>query len=121
MTPKMKTIDEYIKAAPRESHKILKEFREHVHKVAPGADESISYGMPTFKLYGKPLIYFAGWKSHVGIYALPAAVKKFVKELKNYQTSKGTIQIPLDKPYPKRLMQKVIDFRIKDVLEKMKK
>lgn len=115
-----KNFTEYNKQQPKEVQKILKELREVILKSAPKAEESISYGMPTFKLNG-PLVYFAGQKHHLGFYPTPSGVTAFKKELSDYSTSKGCIRFSYDKPLPTALITKIVKFRVKENIEHTKK
>ena len=76
----------------------------------------ISYGIPTFKLNGRYLVYFAAWKNHIGFYPMPSGAKAFKKELSVYKQGKGSIQFPLDKPIPYDLISKIITFRVRENL-----
>lgn len=107
-----KNIDEYIKTFPKEVQSKLQEIRDLVKKLAPTAIETISYGMPTFKLNGKNLVHFAGYKSHIGFYPTPSGITNFEKELSVYKTSKGTAQFKLDAELPIKLIEKMIQYRI---------
>lgn len=109
------TISQYIQNAPKGTQIILKKIRQTVRQAAPKAAESISYGMPAFKLYGKPLVYFAGWEKHVGFYATPSANVAFKKELAGFKASKGSIQFLLDKPIPYALVKKIVLFKAKEL------
>lgn len=109
------TIGEYIQNAPKGTQIILKKIRQIVQKAAPKAVESISYGMPAFKLYSKPLVYFAGWEKHIGFYATPSANLYFKKELVGSTVSKGTVQFLLDKPIPYALVKKIVLFKVKEL------
>lgn len=109
-----KNIEEYILAFPETTQERL---REIIKKNAPEAEESISYAIPTFKLRGKPLVYFAGFKNHIGFYALPTGHEAFEKEFSVYKTGKGSVQFPLDKELPRDLILKVVKFKINEVLE----
>jgi uncharacterized protein YdhG (YjbR/CyaY superfamily) len=90
--------------------KILENLREFIQKTAPDAEECMSYGVPAFKLNGKFVLY-AAFKEHIGLYPTPSAIEKFKKELAKYQTSKGTIKFPLDKPLPYDLIEKIIKYK----------
>ena len=116
-----KNTEEYILQFPKDVQIILKKIRETVLKTTPNAIESISYGMPAFKLNGKPLVYFAGYKNHIGFYALPSGTEAFKKELLNYKTGKGSIQFPLDKEMPWKLIEEIVRFRAKEIQQKSKK
>jgi uncharacterized protein YdhG (YjbR/CyaY superfamily) len=112
-----KDIDAYIASQPEAVQPVLEHMRQIIRKAAPKAEETISYQMPAFKQHGV-LVYFAGWKSHIGFYAVPSGVKAFEKDLAAYTVSKGTIQFPLDKPLPAALITKIVKFRVKENLEK---
>ncbi len=109
-----KSIEEYIKTFPKEVQVKLQQIRNLVKKLAPTAVETISYGMPTFKLNGKNLVHFAGYKNHIGFYPTPSAVVAFEKELSIYKTSKGTAQFELDKELPIKLIEEMIKYRIEE-------
>jgi len=112
-----KNMDEYIRAFPESTQEKLQQIRNAIKVNAPGADETISYAIPTFKLNGKALVHFAGFKNHIGFYALPTGHKAFEKEFSVYKTGKGSVQFPLDKELPLDLIAKVVRFRIQEVLE----
>lgn len=95
-----RTIDEYTKTFPEDVQIILEKIRQTIREAAPEAVEAISYGIPTFKLNGRYLVYFAAWKNHIGFYPMPSGAKAFKKELSVYKQGKGSIQFPLDKPIP---------------------
>src|SRR5260221_13401533 len=114
-----RTVDEYISKYPEKVQIILQKFRETIKKAAPKAEEVISYQMPAFKQNGN-LVYFGGWKSHIGFYPVSTAIKAFKKELSGYDGAKGTVKFPLDKPIPYRLISKIVKFRVKENLEKAK-
>jgi uncharacterized protein YdhG (YjbR/CyaY superfamily) len=118
---KPKDIDEYIAAFPQQTQKILQQIRATVRRAAPKAEETISYGIPSFNLDGRYLIYFAGYKKHIGIYPVPVGNAEFEKEFSSYKTSgKGAIQFPLDKPVPFSLITKIVKFRKQINSEKAK-
>jgi uncharacterized protein YdhG (YjbR/CyaY superfamily) len=112
-TPPATTVDAYIAQFEEPVHGLLLQLRSLIHKAAPKAEEGISYGMPAYKYMG-PLVYFAGYAKHVGLYATPSGNKAFAKELAGYKTSKGTIQFPLDKKLPATLITKLVKFRVKE-------
>lgn len=107
----IKTIDDYISLFPTETQNILQEIRTTIANVAPEASEAIRYSMPTFRLNGN-MLHFACHKQHIGFYPSPSGITKFLNELKSYNTSKGTIQFPLDKPIPHDLISKIVKFRV---------
>lgn len=112
-----KTVDEYISSFPKDVQASLQQIRETIKKVAPNATEAISYGIPTFKLNGN-LVHFAGYNTHFGFYPGSAAIQNFKNELASYDTSKGTIRFPLDKPLPLNLIKKITKSRVKANLSK---
>src|SRR5205809_7916600 len=103
-----KTIDEYIKASPKDVQGILKRLRLTIRKAAPKAVETISYQMPTFKLNGKGLVYFASLKNHIGFYPIRSGLEAFKKELSPYQQGKGSGQFPIDKPIPSTIVRRIL-------------
>ncbi|MDZ4757127.1 MAG: DUF1801 domain-containing protein [Bacteroidota bacterium] len=111
------TVDEYIAMQPEPQQTALKKLRELVKKAAPKAEEVISYGMPAYKLHGM-LLYYAAYKNHYGFYAMPGAIASFKDKLKDYKLSKGTIQFPVDKSLPTKLITDIVKFRIQENLEK---
>lgn len=106
------SIDEYITDFPANIQSILIELRQIIQKAAPDATEKISWGMPTFYLKGN-LIHFAAHKKHIGLYPGAEAIEFFAKDMQAYKTSKGAIQLPLDKPLPLELVTKITEFNIK--------
>jgi len=113
-----KTIDEYIKASPTDVQGILQSLRLTIRKAAPEAVETISYQMPTFKLNGKGLVYFAAFKNHIGFYPIPSGIEAFKKELSRYKQGKGSVQFPIDKPIPYDLVRRIVRFRAKENRER---
>jgi uncharacterized protein YdhG (YjbR/CyaY superfamily) len=121
MTPTApKDIDDYIAGFPKDVQEIMQKIRTTIKKAAPKAEETISYKMPTFNLNGHYLVYFAAYKKHVGMYPVPAGDAAFNQEIEAYQSGKGTLQFPLDKPIPYKLISKIVKFRVKESLEKTK-
>ena len=114
---KPKTIAEYIKAAPKESRKKLLEIYKCIKEAAPGAEESLKWGMPAFS-YSRILVTFALFRHHIGFYPTPSAVEAFAKDLLIYKTAKGSIQFPLDKPLPLALIKKITKYRVRESKEK---
>ncbi len=116
---KPKNVDEYIASFPIEIQELLAQIRNAIKEIVPQAEETISYSMPTFKLNGN-LVYYAAFKNHIGFYALPQGNAVFKKELQEYKTGKGSIQFPIDKPLPLALIKRIVEFRVKENLEKIK-
>lgn len=117
---KATTIDEYIVGFPAQTKAYLNQIREAIQKAVPEAEECISYAMPAFKLKGKPLVYFAGYKGHIGFYATPTGHKAFEKDLSIYKQGKGSVQFPLNKPMPLDLITRITKFRIEETLKNSK-
>jgi uncharacterized protein YdhG (YjbR/CyaY superfamily) len=106
-------VDTYIAAFPAEVQVLLQQLRSIIIKAAPKAQEGIGYQMPAYKLNGV-LVYFAGYKNHIGFYPTGSAIDTFKTQLADYKTSKGTIQFPLDKPLPVGLITKIVKHRVKE-------
>lgn len=117
-TPPPKTIDEYIAGFPPEVQRIMEQVRATIRKAAPDATESISYRIPTFKLHGSYLVYFAGHTKHIGVYPAPVDAPALKKELAPYATGKGTVQFAMDKPIPTDVITKIVKYRAKENLER---
>ncbi|HLU89986.1 MAG TPA: DUF1801 domain-containing protein [Cyclobacteriaceae bacterium] len=115
---KPKTIDEYIAGYPKEVQPVLEQVRGAIRSAAPEAEEAISYAIPTFRLNNSYLVYFAGYKNHVGIYPVPAGTVAFRDEVSPYIHGKGTLRFPLDKPLPLDLIRKTVAFRVEENTEK---
>jgi uncharacterized protein YdhG (YjbR/CyaY superfamily) len=105
------TIDEYIAICPKEVQAKLQELRKIIKAAAPDSEEKISYKLAAFFQNG-PLVYFGASKSHIGFYPTGIGVEAFQGELKGYVTTKGSIHLPMDKPLPKDLIQKIVKFKI---------
>jgi uncharacterized protein YdhG (YjbR/CyaY superfamily) len=111
-------VDSYIKTFSPETQQKLESIRSCILKKAPGAVESISYGMLAYKTHKKPLVYFAGYKNHIGFYATPNGHEAFAEELSIYKQGKGSVQFTLSEPLPLELIERIVEFR---VLENEKK
>jgi uncharacterized protein YdhG (YjbR/CyaY superfamily) len=114
------SISEYIDAAPKEARKKLREMRACIRSAAPGAKESLKWGMPAFS-YHRILVTFAAYKHHIGFYPTPSAVKAFGKDLSKFVTADASIQFPLEKPLPLTLIRKITEFRVRESTEEDKK
>lgn len=119
-TKKPLNIDEYIGGFPNDIQEILEKVRMTIQKAAPNATEKISYSMPAFEQNGI-VVYFAAFKNHIGLYALPTGHEAFKEELSQYKSGKGSVQFPFNKPMPYDLITKIVKFRVKENLEKAKK
>jgi len=116
---KYKTVEEYLAAAPKNLALVLEELRRAIKEETPQAEEVISYNMPAFKMK-KVLVYYAAQKNHIGFYPTASPIIAFEKELKAYKTSKGAIQFPIGEPIPINLVKRIVQYRVKQVLEKEK-
>lgn len=111
------TIDEYVATFPPDVQKVLQEVRSTIRRAAPDAVETVKYGIPTF-VQGENLVHFGGFKTHVGFYPSPSGIEAFKNDLSAYEGAKGSVQFPLDKPMPLRLIARIVKFRVKEVQQK---
>jgi uncharacterized protein YdhG (YjbR/CyaY superfamily) len=110
---KPKTIDEYLAGVDADHRDALQKLRKTIQTVAPTAEECISYGIPAFRLNGRSLVFFGAWANHCAFYPGSSnTLKKFQNELRNFQTSKGTLRFSPDKPMPVALVKKLLKARI---------
>lgn len=114
----MNPIDQYIDQFSPEIRERLTQIRELVKTAYPEAVESISYGMPAYKLNKKPLVYFAGYEKHIGLYALPFTHEQFASDLAGYKQGKGSVQFPNTQELPLEIIQKMIAFRANEIQTK---
>jgi len=114
---KFKTVDEYIGTFPVATKKIMQQVRKTIKDAAPEAEEVISYNMPAYKQEGM-LVFFAAYKEHIGFYPTPGGIEAFKKELSVYNSAKGSVQFPIDKPMPLALITKIVKYRVKENQEK---
>jgi uncharacterized protein YdhG (YjbR/CyaY superfamily) len=112
-----KNIDEYIAGFPQDIREILNELRVTIRNAAPEAEEAIKYQMPTFTLKGN-LVHFAAMKNHIGFYPTSSGIEVFRKDLSAYKGGKGSVQFPLGNPIPLNLITKIVQFRVKENLER---
>jgi len=114
----VKSVDEYIASQPETTQPILKRVRKAIRKAVPAAEEVISYHMPTYKLRGDRMLYFAAWKQHYSLYpATERLVTQFKDALASYEIGKGTVRFPLSQPVPVNLIERIAKFRAKEVAE----
>lgn len=104
-------IDTYIRTFPETTQVLLQQVRAAIIQGAPEATELISYQMPAFKSYGKVLVYFAGFKNHIGFYAMPSGHVEFKNELSKYKQGKGSVQFPINEPLPLDLITSIAEYR----------
>ncbi|WP_299447946.1 iron chaperone [uncultured Phycicoccus sp.] len=109
------TVDEYLAGFDGEVRTRLDTMRELIRAAAPEATEAIAYGMPAYRLDGKPLVYFAGYDRHVGFYATPNGHEAFAAEFARYRQGKGSVQFPHDEPIPADLVRRVVAFRAQTI------
>src|SRR5688572_16290717 len=102
------SIDQYIKSCPKETQKALQELRQIIRKTIPKAEETISYNIPTYKMNGKYVVYFAGFPKHVSIYPLIRIDAAFEKQIAKYKFGKSTMKFPIDKPLPVAVIKKAV-------------
>jgi uncharacterized protein YdhG (YjbR/CyaY superfamily) len=121
MSPNSKPVDEYIAAQPEAAQSALRRVRSTIRKAVPKAEESISYRIPTYKLYGERLLYFAGWKKHYSLYpATKRLLDAFKGDLENVEIVKSTLQFSFAEPVPVKLIERIAKFRATEVAEKRK-
>jgi uncharacterized protein YdhG (YjbR/CyaY superfamily) len=116
-----KSVDQYIASHPDAVQRVLRRVRSIIRKAMPGAEELISYQIPTYKLHGRPVLYFAGWNQHYSLYpSNDHLIAAFKAQLAPYEVSKGTIRFPLSDPVPVKLIEGIAKFRAKEVAEREK-
>jgi uncharacterized protein YdhG (YjbR/CyaY superfamily) len=120
MAREFKTIDEYISTLPEDVQSVLSELRQTIREAAPEAEETINYQIPTFTLHGN-LVHFAALKNHIGFYPTPSGIEAFKNELASYKGAKGSVQFPIDQPLPLSLIRRIVEYRVKENLERKQK
>ncbi len=111
------SIDDYIESFPPDIRERLNAMRTAIRQVAAGAQEKISYQIPTFYLNGN-LVHFAAYEKHIGFYPTPGGISRFKKELSKYKNAKGSVQFPLEEPLPIGLIQRIVKYRVEENLRK---
>ena len=117
---KFTSINEYISTLPENAQKAMGEIIAAIKEVVPDAEEHISYNMPAFKVNSEYFVHFSAWKNHIGMYPIPAGNEAFQKAIEPYRSAKSSLNFPLDKPMPIKLIEKVIKFRIAENLQDAK-
>jgi len=117
-----KSVDEYLAAQPEPVRQKLEQVRAAIRKAVPEAVESIGYRMPGYKLYGKPMLYFAGFRNHYSLFAASGTFFAALEdELRGYELRKGTVQFPLDEPVPVKLISRIAKLRAEGIAASLKK
>ena len=112
----MKQLQAYFASTPPKARAALKKIRAAIRSVAPGGEEAFSYGIPAFRLDGRPLVWYAAFKHHCSLYPMTGAIRrKLATELKGYKMSKGTVRLPLAKPIPVGLVKKLVRARMAEL------
>ncbi|HJV12743.1 MAG TPA: DUF1801 domain-containing protein [Propionibacteriaceae bacterium] len=109
MAPEFESVDDYISSFPPEVQTVLQAARETIHAAAPGLQESISYGIPTFRIDGRPVVYLGGWRKHISIYPIPDLDEALKSNMAPYLSGKGTAKFPLGKPIPHELIKALVE------------
>lgn len=107
-------VEGYIETFPDPIKERLKLVRAIIRETAPDAEEGFSYGMPGYKYFGKPLVYFAGYEKHIGFYATPSGHSEFKQELSKYKQGKGSVRFPNNIEIPYDLIKRIVEFRVKE-------
>jgi len=108
----MDEIEKYISQYPAGTQDILRKIRTLIKSIAPNVEELIAYRMPCYKTHKKPLVYFAAFEKHIGLYATPSGHTEFKDELSKYKQGKGSVQFPLDQPIPYELIERIVKYRV---------
>ena len=112
----VRSVDDYLKSQPKAVRAVLERVRSIIRKAVPRAEEVISYQIPTYKLHGRPIVYFAGWKNHYSLYPAGAnVVAEFGDDLAPYEIARGTIRFPLSEPVPVKLIAGIARLRARQV------
>jgi uncharacterized protein YdhG (YjbR/CyaY superfamily) len=115
-TAQPRTVDEYLAAAPKDKRDLLAKVRRAIRAAAPGATESISYGIAGYKYKGERLVYYGYWKDHCALYGFGTGfVDAHADELAAYDLRKGTLRFSADKPLPDRLVTRIVKSRIAEI------
>ena len=108
-------IAKYFAGLPVSQRATLKKIRQIIKKTVPGTQEDFSYGIPGIRVLGEPLVWYAAFKDHYSLFPTGSVVGLLKTELKGYLVSKGTIQLPVDKPLPVALIKKIVNTRLKQI------
>jgi uncharacterized protein YdhG (YjbR/CyaY superfamily) len=103
-----RSVSDYIAAQPRAVQPILRRVRSSIRKALPAAEETISYQIPTYRIDGRYVVYFAGWAKHYSLYPVTDGVRSVLaQDLEPYAVSKGTVRFPLSEPVPAKLIERI--------------
>jgi uncharacterized protein YdhG (YjbR/CyaY superfamily) len=117
--PNFKSVDDYMALQPPRARRVLERVRSTIRNALPGAQEVISYQIPAYKLHGRVIVFFAGWKEHFSLYpAIGRLPAQFQEELQPYEISKGTIRFPLSGRPPLKLIGRIVKFRAMEIAGK---
>jgi uncharacterized protein YdhG (YjbR/CyaY superfamily) len=109
MAQQFESVDDYIGSFPPEVRTVLQAARKTIHAAAPDLQESISYGIPTFSISGRPVVYLGGWKKHISVYPIPEFDETLEAQIAPYLSGKGTAKFRLDKPIPYELITTLVE------------
>ncbi len=114
----MSAVDDYLEQVNPMQRIELERIRKVIKEVAPNAEETISYRMPTFKVNGKPLVYFAVFKNHLSLFPTSKPIDRLKVKLSEYKVSRGGIQFSLEKPLPRELIIELLQIRLADIVSR---
>jgi uncharacterized protein YdhG (YjbR/CyaY superfamily) len=111
----MSDIDDYLSSISEEQKTVFESIRKTVKKITPEAEEVISYGVPTFKVNKKPLLYFGAFKNHMSLFPASDGMVKVIPELEKFRVAKGTLRFSEQQPIPEAMLKKIINYRLNSI------